>query len=337
MGVFTEAEIEYLRSQRLGRLATVNASGEPHVVPVGFRYNADLDTIDIGGHNLARSKKFRDAKRNGQVAFVVDDVLPPWQARGVEVRGRAEAFSGLDLVGIQDHPYQRRFLDTWTLISTLVPVTERVRFFPDVANLPLRPPAMLAKAAASLDVLSGGRVEMGLGAGAFWDAIEAMDGPRRSPGEAVRSVEEAIKVMRLVWSDERSLRFDGELYSLKGMRPGPRPVHAIGIWVGAAGPRMLRLVGLLADGWVPSLFWAPPERLPELHERIDEGVAEAGRKREDIKRVYNLSGSIGPEGDGLLEGPISKWVEQLTQFALESGMDTFIYWPSEDHVRQVEV
>lgn len=93
MGVFTEAEIEYLRSQRLGRLATVNASGEPHVVPVGFRYNADLDTIDIGGHNLSRSKKFRDAKRNGQVAFVVDDVLPPWQARGVEVRGRAEVFS----------------------------------------------------------------------------------------------------------------------------------------------------------------------------------------------------------------------------------------------------
>ena len=114
---------------------------------------------------------------------------------------RAADRAGLDLVGIQDHPYQRRFLDTWTLISTLVPVTERVRFFPDVANLPLRPPAMLAKAAASLDVLSDGRVEIGLGAGSFWDAIVAMDGPRRSPAEAVRSVEEAIKVMRLVWSE----------------------------------------------------------------------------------------------------------------------------------------
>src|SRR5215212_11095063 len=77
----------------------------------------------------------------------------------------------LDLVGIQDHPYQRRFLDTWTLISTLVPLTERIRFFPDVACLPLRPPAMIAKAAETLDVISGGRVEMGLGAGAFWDAI----------------------------------------------------------------------------------------------------------------------------------------------------------------------
>ncbi|HET7480752.1 MAG TPA: LLM class flavin-dependent oxidoreductase [Rubrobacteraceae bacterium] len=257
---------------------------------------------------------------------------PDHAAKIVKAADRA----GLDLVGIQDHPYQRRFLDTWTLISTLVPVTERVRFFPDVANLPLRPPAMLAKAAASLDVLSGGRVEIGLGAGAFWDAIVAMDGPRRSPAEAVRSVEEAIQVMRLVWSEERSLRFEGEIYALNGMRPGPRPVHDIGIWIGAAGPRMLQLVGRLADGWVPSLFWAPPERLPELHARIDAGAAEAGRQTSEIKRVYNLSGRIGAEGEGLLEGPASTWIEQLTRFVLECGMDTFIYWPSEDHERQVE-
>jgi alkanesulfonate monooxygenase SsuD/methylene tetrahydromethanopterin reductase-like flavin-dependent oxidoreductase (luciferase family) len=117
---------------------------------------------------------------------------PVLAARVAKAADRA----GLDLVGIQDHPYQRRFLDTWTLISTLVPVTEHVRFFPDVVNLPLRPPAMLAKAAASLDVLSGGRVEIGLGAGAFWDAVVGMGGPRRSPGEAVRSAEEAIGVMR---------------------------------------------------------------------------------------------------------------------------------------------
>lgn len=258
---------------------------------------------------------------------------PDWATRIAKVADKA----GLDLVGIQDHPYQRRFLDTWTLISALVPVTKRVRFFPDVANLPLRPPAMLAKAAASLDVLSGGRVEIGLGAGAFWDAIEAMDGPRRSPGDAVRSVEEAIKVMRLVWSDERSLRFDGEIYSLKGMRPGPRPAHDIGIWVGAYGPRMLNLIGRLADGWVPSLGFTQPEKLSEMQERIDSGVAEAGRKPEEIRRALNVSGSIGAQGDGLLDGPVSKWVEELARLALDLGMDTFIYWPSEDHERQVEL
>lgn len=92
MSNFTRTEIEYLGSQPLGRLATVNGKGEPHVVPTGFRYNPDHDTIDIGGHNIARSKKFRDAGRNRLVAFVVDDVLPPWQPRGLEVRGRAEIF-----------------------------------------------------------------------------------------------------------------------------------------------------------------------------------------------------------------------------------------------------
>jgi alkanesulfonate monooxygenase SsuD/methylene tetrahydromethanopterin reductase-like flavin-dependent oxidoreductase (luciferase family) len=178
---------------------------------------------------------------------------------------------------------------------------------------------------------------MGLGAGTFWDAVVGMGGPRRSPGEAVRSVEEAIQVMRLVWSEERSLRFEGEFYSLKGMRPGPHPVHDIGIWVGAYGPRMLNLIGRLADGWVPSYGYSPPERLPEMQRRIDEGAAEAGREPEEIRRAYNLSGNIGEGGEGPLEGSTSKWVETLTGFALEHGMDTFIYWPSQDHERQTEV
>src|SRR5216117_1375925 len=91
MSKFTPAEIEYLQSQRLGRLATVNEKGDPHVVPVGYRYNAELDTIDIGGHNIVPTKKYREAVRHGRVAFVVDDVLPPWKPRGIEVRGRAQA------------------------------------------------------------------------------------------------------------------------------------------------------------------------------------------------------------------------------------------------------
>lgn len=93
MSSFTTAEISYLDEQRLGRLATVDATGGLHVVPVGFRHNEELDTIDIGGHNLSKTKKFRDAGATGKAAFVVDDVLPPWKARGVEVRGRTEIFS----------------------------------------------------------------------------------------------------------------------------------------------------------------------------------------------------------------------------------------------------
>jgi pyridoxamine 5'-phosphate oxidase family protein len=93
MSVFTYREIEYMNEQRLGRLATVDAEGNPHVVPVAFRYNEELDAVDIGGHNFAGSKKFRDVGNTGRAAFVVDDVLPPWRVRGVEVRGRAEVRS----------------------------------------------------------------------------------------------------------------------------------------------------------------------------------------------------------------------------------------------------
>jgi len=89
MSAFSHAEIDYLGSQRLGRLATVGEDGVPHVVPVAFRYNPDADTIDIGGHDFAKRKKFRDVKRTGVAALVVDDVLPPWQPRAVEVRGEA--------------------------------------------------------------------------------------------------------------------------------------------------------------------------------------------------------------------------------------------------------
>lgn len=91
MGTFSDAEFEYLKGQRLGRLATVNAHGEPHIAPAGYRYNPELDSIDIGGHDPARTRKYRDVAAGRPVAFVVDDVLPPWQPRGIEMRGTAQA------------------------------------------------------------------------------------------------------------------------------------------------------------------------------------------------------------------------------------------------------
>jgi len=100
---------------------------------------------------------------------------------------------------------------------------------------------------------------------------------------------------------------------------------------------MLGLTGRLADGWIPSHGHTPPQRLPEMQRRIDEGAEKAGRKPRDIRRAYNISGTIGKEGDNPLEGPISQWIETLTGFVLERGMDTFIFWPSENHERQTEV
>jgi alkanesulfonate monooxygenase SsuD/methylene tetrahydromethanopterin reductase-like flavin-dependent oxidoreductase (luciferase family) len=243
--------------------------------------------------------------------------------------------TGLEYVGIQDHPYQRRFLDTWMLMATVLAKTERVNVFPDVSNLPLRPPAVLAKAAASLDVMSGGRFELGLGAGAFWEAVEAMGGPRRSPGEAVDALGEAIEVIRLMWSDQRSVRFDGSYYRLAGVKPGPPPAHPIGIWLGVGGRRTLALVGRTADGWVPSSGWATPDKLPAMHARIDEAAAAANRDPSDIARVYNVWGKIGGDG-GFLQGDVSQWVDDLSELVVVHGMDTFMFGPSEDPVPQLQ-
>ncbi|TDC97300.1 LLM class flavin-dependent oxidoreductase [Actinomadura sp. 7K507] len=250
---------------------------------------------------------------------------------------RAADRAGLDLIGVQDHPYQRRYVDTWTLLSMIAAVTERVRVFPDVANLPLRPPAVLAKAAASLDVLSGGRAELGLGAGGFSEAIEAFGGPRRSGKEAAGALEEAVTVIRKVWSGEQNLRFDGDHYQLKGAKAGPVPAHRMELWLGVRGPRGLALTGRAADGWLPSSAWAPPERLPELHARIDEGAAAAGRDPADVRRLYNIGGTItGGASDGFLHGPVSQWTDELTDLAVGSGMDTFILWAEGDQETQIK-
>lgn len=243
---------------------------------------------------------------------------------------------GLDLIGIQDHPYQRRFLDTWTLISALAVKTERIRFFPDVANLPLRQPAVLAQSAATLDIITGGRVELGIGAGAFWQAIAAMGGPQRSPKEAFAALEEAIQVIRLMWSGERGIRFEGQFYSLRGAHSGPIPVHPMNIWVGAVGPRMLALIGRLADGWIPSSSYVPPDKLLESNSRIDQAAREAGRDPAKIRRIYNIMGSItdGERAD-FLNGPAEYWADELSRLADECGMDTFIFAPQDPSEEQL--
>jgi alkanesulfonate monooxygenase SsuD/methylene tetrahydromethanopterin reductase-like flavin-dependent oxidoreductase (luciferase family) len=243
---------------------------------------------------------------------------------------------GLDLIGVQDHPYQRRYVDTWTLLSMIAASTERVRVFPDVASLPLRPPAVLAKAAASLDVLSGGRAELGLGAGAFWDAIEAFGGPRRTRKEASQALEEAVTIINRVWSGDRNLRFQGEHYTLKGAKAGPVPAHRMELWLGVGGPKGLALTGRAADGWLPSSSWATPDRLPELHAHIDAAAGAAGRKPDEIRRLYNVNGTITDgHSEGFLRGPVSQWVDELTDLTVGSGMDTFILWAEGDQETQI--
>src|ERR671930_2614908 len=127
---------------------------------------------------------------------------------------------------------------------------------------------------ASLDLVTGGRVELGLGAGAFWDAIEANAGPRRSPGEAVEALAEAIGVIRALWDTGTpgGARIPGEHYPLAGAKRGPAPAHDMGIWLGSIKPRMLRLTGRVADGWLPSAPYVPPDQLGQANEIIEEAA-----------------------------------------------------------------
>ena len=214
--------------------------------------------------------------------------------RVVELALLTEA-AGLDLATVQDHPYQHRFLDAWALLATILARTSSLRVTTNVANLPLRPPHVLATTVASLDVLSRGRVELGIGAGAFWDAIVAAGGPRRTPGEALRALDEGIGVIRETWA------------------AGPAPAHDVEVWIGAIGPRMLALTGRVGDGWLPSESYVPPDTLGERNARIDEAALAAGRDPSVVRRLYNVTASTD-----------SAWAERLAELTLTHGMSTFI-------------
>lgn len=236
--------------------------------------------------------------------------------------------AGLDLVTFQDHPYIAKFHDTSTLLAYAAARTERIHLSANVTNLPLRPPAVLARAIATLDLLSGGRIELGIGAGAFWDGVAGMGGARRTPGESIEALEEAIAIIRGIWDtdDPGVLAVRGKHYTVHGAKRGPAPAHPVGIWVGAYKPRILRLVGRAADGWLPSIQYLPnglPD-LIEMNRHIDEAALAAGREPGGIRRFLNIGGHFTTQGRGFLQGPPSQWAEELTDVALTYGTSGFI-------------
>jgi alkanesulfonate monooxygenase SsuD/methylene tetrahydromethanopterin reductase-like flavin-dependent oxidoreductase (luciferase family) len=264
------------------------------------------------------------------------NVDPVWNPADGPVRRAQEAERlGLDMITIQDHLYQPAFYDAWTLLTYIAARTETITIIPTVATLPLRPPAVLAKAAASLDLLTGGRIQLGLGGGAFWDAIAAMDGPRRTPREAVDALAEAIDVIRAMWSGQRSVRTAGHYYRLAGTHPGPQPGPGLGIWLGAYGPRMLALTGAKADGWLPSLGYLGLDKLRAASRRIDEAAEQAGRDPAQLRKVYNINGFIGAESHEPFAGSVRQWTEQLISVVTGYGMNGFAYWPADDHDAQI--
>ncbi|MEU4573461.1 LLM class flavin-dependent oxidoreductase [Nonomuraea sp. NPDC023979] len=262
-----------------------------------------------------------------------------------EVTDAAER-SGLDLVGVQDHPYVGQFLDAVALAGHLLTRTTRLRVFPDVANLPLRPPAMLARTAATLNVLSGGRFELGLGSGGYWDAITTMGVPRRSPGEALAALEEAVTIMRGLWTPGQRVAFAGDHYRVDGVEGGSAGTPPVGVWIGAQAPRSLALTGRVGDGWAaPIPSYLPYERWPECNRIVDRAAGEAGRDPASIMRMAQLVGTVEAGGGGggpklttgadPLRAGAKGWAAELVRLATEQPFTAFVFWPERQSVEQV--
>ncbi|MFD6562746.1 LLM class flavin-dependent oxidoreductase [Micromonospora profundi] len=245
---------------------------------------------------------------------------------------------GLDLLAVQDHPYQPGHLDSWTLISSLSVATERISFFTDVADLQLRPPTMLAKAAASLSVLTDGRIHLGVGGGAFADAIASMGGVPRRGGQMVAFTEESLMLLRAALAAD-TVRLQTPHHSVTGYRAGPRPPKPVGLWLGAQGPKMLAVTGRSADGWISPLnIYVPPQQVPARQQIIDEAATAAGRAPESVRRIYNVIGAIGHfRGAQGLVGGVRQWVDTLSEWVVVLGFDTFVFWPVADHENQLSI
>jgi alkanesulfonate monooxygenase SsuD/methylene tetrahydromethanopterin reductase-like flavin-dependent oxidoreductase (luciferase family) len=252
--------------------------------------------------------------------------LQPVSAEAERLRGLARLADelGYDLLALQDHPYQPDFLDSLATLAVILGETRRIRVLPDVAVLPLRPPAMLAKTAASLDRLSDGRFVLGLGAGGYLEAAAAMGGEPLDRRTSLDAFAEAVEVIKGLWSSGRTpYTFAGRHYRVGGIQLGPPPSPNLRLWVGAHGPRMLRLIGEAADGWIPSLMRGRDESdLIAASKRIDGAAADAGRDPATIERIWNVPLRIG-DGDQAA----AVWVERLGRW-LEVGAATgFIVWP----------
>jgi alkanesulfonate monooxygenase SsuD/methylene tetrahydromethanopterin reductase-like flavin-dependent oxidoreductase (luciferase family) len=265
--------------------------------------------------------------------------------QGIVDRARTAERAGFDYVSIQDHPYVPTFLDTFGLIAYLAARTERLRFMSNVANLPLRPAPMLAKASATIDLLSGGRFELGLGGGRAWDEIAGLGGPRWTPRETVEAMGEAIDVLRLLWEPDQLVEKEGAHFPVRA-QSGPAPAHRIGIWLGAGRPRMLDLLGRKADGWVAPLGTGY-ETKAEAQNRIDAGARAAGREPTDIRRVIQLVGAVteapltqarptsGP-GNQPIETTPEIWAGIIRELVADERFDTVNFVPKRETVEQIQ-
>jgi alkanesulfonate monooxygenase SsuD/methylene tetrahydromethanopterin reductase-like flavin-dependent oxidoreductase (luciferase family) len=246
---------------------------------------------------------------------------------------------GLDVVSVWDHPLtDRPSLETWTLLTWIAARTSRIHVMSNVLGLPYRPPPVLAKMAETLDRMSGGRLILGLGAGSQRGDFGDLGLPDRSPGGKVTALEEAIQVIRGMWS-EPSFSFSGRYYRVGDIRLEPKPDRPIPIWLGTYGPRGVELAGRLADGWIPSMAYAPPSIIGANIDRVRKAAEAAGRDPAEVTLAYNVGLRIGgepsPDEETKVAGEPEAVVERLVEI-IRLGFSCLNFWVSGDRVQQRE-
>jgi alkanesulfonate monooxygenase SsuD/methylene tetrahydromethanopterin reductase-like flavin-dependent oxidoreductase (luciferase family) len=201
---------------------------------------------------------------------------------------RAEEL-GFDFVSASDHPCGTNpTYETWTMLSWIAAATSRIRVATKVLGVPYRAPAMVAKMAETFDRLSGGRLILGLGGGSADDEFRAFGLGVPSPADKVVGLEEAVRTARGLWS-EPNFTFGGRIYRTDTADLEPKPAHSIPIWLGTFGDRALVVTGRLADGWIPSLGYAPPGHVTAMRARVLAAAREAGREPGEITCGYHMT------------------------------------------------
>ncbi|MEU9890799.1 LLM class flavin-dependent oxidoreductase [Sphaerisporangium sp. NPDC051011] len=244
---------------------------------------------------------------------------------------------GFDFVSTSDHPCGTAPTnEVWTMLTWIAAATSRVRVATRVLGVPYRPPAMIAKMAETLHRLSGDRLILGLGGGYSDEEFRAFGLGVPSPREKVDGMVDAITILHGLWS-RPGFTYAGPRYHVEAADLEPKPRTPIPIWLGTYGPRALDATGRLADGWIPSLGFAPPEQAKAMRERIVRAAAGVGRDPADVTCVYNVSFRIGgPASDdpGVVAGPAQEVAERLAG----TGFTSFNFTPSgPDHRRQAEL
>jgi alkanesulfonate monooxygenase SsuD/methylene tetrahydromethanopterin reductase-like flavin-dependent oxidoreductase (luciferase family) len=245
-------------------------------------------------------------------------------------RARKAEVLGFDFISANDHIHAAgsRY-ELWTMLSWIASATSRIRVATRVLGVPYRPPTVVAKMAETFDRLSGGRLILGLGAGASDEEFRALGLEVGSPRDKIAGLEEALIVIRGLWA-QPSFTMEGRIYRTERAEIEPKPQHYIPIWLGTLGPRGLTLTGRLGDGWIPSLENAPPDQIPAMTQRIFGAAKEAGRNAEDITLVYNLVVRVDERADEepfVISGSPDAVCEQLRSF-VKLGFTAFNFIPS---------